>query len=236
MSQSTSTGSFWRCPSCQKHVPSRQDTCRCGFQRSQAPKLAHEVRVGASAQASNKSERSAPSLGGIAGATVMVLLLIGTGYWGYRSFNAPPPPAPEDSELARKIRDARAKSQQPQVVYVPVPAPSQPMRAPAEQARQPLAPVAQPAAQPAIPPSMPTVSAPPATLESETDIRRRAGAEQFERDIAQLSDKSDRADIAWNRFSAGMPRGNNDGQRLCRSGRSKLDWRRRGIRYDHALA
>jgi hypothetical protein len=172
VSQSTSTGSFWRCPSCQKAVPSRQETCRCGFERSQAPKLAHEVRVGAAARAVGKPERTRPQLRGILGAFVTVVLLGGSGYWAYRSWKAPAPPAPEDSELARKIREgreARAKQQQPQIVYIPVPGSKQP--------QQPAGsvPVAAPSGVP-VQPSPPSSmsqgdSAPPTTLESEIDAK-----------------------------------------------------------------
>jgi len=80
------------------------------------------VRVGGAAQISNKTERTGPRLGAIGGAIFTLLLLAGSGYWAYQSWKAPAPPAPEDSELARKIRQAReGRARQPEVVYVPVP-------------------------------------------------------------------------------------------------------------------
>lgn len=122
MSQGTSTGSFWRCPSCEKHVPSRQETCRCGFERGRAPKLARQVRVGSAAAQVSKAERSGPRLGAVVRALSVILLLGGASYWAYLSWKAPAP-APEDSELARKIREGReARARRPaEVVVIPAP-------------------------------------------------------------------------------------------------------------------
>jgi hypothetical protein len=47
------------------------------------------------------------------------------------------------------------------------------------------------------------IGVPPTTLESEVDVKRRLGAELFERQIVALASKADHADIAWSRFAAG---------------------------------
>ncbi len=43
MQPGSETGSFWLCPSCKKHVPSRQDSCRCGFKRSASQEPVEEL-------------------------------------------------------------------------------------------------------------------------------------------------------------------------------------------------
>jgi hypothetical protein len=40
MSGASSTGQFWICPKCQRHVPNSVDTCRCGIQRSSSNPVA----------------------------------------------------------------------------------------------------------------------------------------------------------------------------------------------------
>ena len=315
MSHSDVTGSFWRCPSCKKHVPSRQNTCRCGFDRKQAPGPAEELRVGAAARAEATDESAGFQWRGLTATLALLLVLAGAGYWAYTSWKTPFVP-PEESGLARKIREARAGrgQQQPEVVYVPVPigqdpkgnqptssfpssAPvSQPIDAESFQtlppqdrelaerlaasltkptppslveivqaealftrhtrhpavgllfrslvlvsadrltsqrrvpeakqilergatllpsdpeiqralmhADEPLgSPPAAPstlAAQVVQPPAAPTPEATP--LETETDIRRKQGLLDFERALVALSEKADRADIAWERYLAG---------------------------------
>lgn len=211
MPESAITGSFWRCPSCEKHVPSRQDACKCGFERSQAPRLAQEVRVGRAASVpAVPPER--PRLGVILVTLATVSGLAGSGYWAWQSWQSPPQ-NPKDTELARKIRDAReakARQQQPQVVHVPVPAHQTSPRIIPQTVPPQTVPAAMPSVSaqpmPSLLPQQPQQQqemTPPTTLESETDRRRRIGADYFERQIVVLASKADQADIAWSRFAAG---------------------------------
>ena len=121
MSPPDATGSFWRCPSCKKPVPSRQNTCRCGFDREQAPGSTEELRVDA-ARAVATDESTGFQWRGLIAPLALLLVLAGAGYWAYTSWKTPFVP-PEQSELPHKIREARVRQgqQQPQVVYVPVP-------------------------------------------------------------------------------------------------------------------
>jgi hypothetical protein len=208
VSDSASTGSFWRCPSCGKHAPSRQTTCRCGFVRSDAP-FAQQVRVGPEAQRVETGQGTGTRWGAIGAALLVLLVLGGSGYMAIESWNAP---RPEDSELARRIRESREAQarRQPEVVYIPVPGQS-PTSSPSlqslvESTPSPAVPPLLDQVQPvpdSPPPAAPQVAPPPSTMESEIDAKRRVGTQAFERDITALAEKADRADVAWHRFAEG---------------------------------
>lgn len=110
MTSSTTTGSFWLCPSCKKHVPSRQNTCRCGFDRSQSAALTREVQTGANA-AVQLEEHSGSRLRWAAGRVAMAVLVAGSFVWAYRAWKEPAS-SPGNSDLARRIRAARERWQQ----------------------------------------------------------------------------------------------------------------------------
>jgi hypothetical protein len=96
-------------------------------------------------------------------------------------------PAPEDTDLARSIRERREAKQQPQVVYVPVPMSDQSTHLPTSQPTPGPSPTAETVrfAAPVVaiaPPALAVKIAPPAApepgvtpIETETDIRRKQG-------------------------------------------------------------
>jgi hypothetical protein len=132
---------------------------------------------------------------------VLGLGVIGIGvYVAVRS----PAKVTNDAIVAR-MRRAREAPPQQQVIYVPVAVgpsatPSPTASAQAEQIAPSAAPPLQaepPTAAATVPPGEP----PPA--EDEVAMKRRLGAQEFERDMGYLARKADDADIAWERFLAG---------------------------------
>lgn len=105
MPSPTTTGSFWRCPSCTKHVPSRQDACRCGFDRTKSAAITSEVQVVPTPEVEGDRSRG---VGQLAGRTAIAVVLLACCYWAYRAWSSPPT-SPANSELARRIRAARER-------------------------------------------------------------------------------------------------------------------------------
>lgn len=208
MSASSGTGSFWKCPECGKHVPSRLSACRYGFDRSHATAAVVDVHL---QQPPVVAESRSGGRAWIVGAILAAGALAGGAYAVTR-----PVPDPADTPLARRIRAARER-QAPQVVYVPVPVEAPPGAVPAgarvagavepvqelpapEMPAPPLSPAADAARAAAETISIAPVAAP---QESEVDVKRRLGAVEFDRDMAVLSHKADQADVAWQRFVEG---------------------------------
>jgi hypothetical protein len=194
------TGSFWTCPKCRKHVPSRSLACRCGYDRQGTTDAIGEVSV----RKGDAPDSPARSHGWVVWALVAAAALTVGVYVAVKS----PTPNPADSELAQKLRRRReAPPQQPQVVYIPVP--QAPPSTPSPPIESPIVstPVTPSFLKLAIPVAVPVPSAatlsPTVALESEMDIRRRLGAEDFERAMSVVAIKADQADVAWQRFVEG---------------------------------
>jgi hypothetical protein len=209
---SATTGSFWRCPTCGKHVPSRQLTCRCGVARADAKGVTPDVSTGVAVAARDDGEEPRPRWGLIGGGMLVILLLAVTGFMALDSWKSP---APADSDLARKIREARnpQAQRQPEIVYIPVPATRPPEPAATSPEVSPLpvsigvsvgsgAPTAEPNPTASMS-SQPAEGSIPVAVESETDAQRRVGTLRFESEVVGLSQKADNADIAWHRFAEG---------------------------------
>jgi hypothetical protein len=200
MTAAADTGSFWTCPTCRKHVPSRSPACRCGYTRQGTTATIADVTV----RKVDAPDDPAQSRSWVVWAFVAVVALAVGGYVAAKS----PTPNPADSELAQKLRHRReAPPQQPQVVYIPVP--QAPPSTPSPPIESPIVstPVTPSLLKIAIPVSVPVPSAttlsPTVALESEMDIRRRLGAEDFERAMSVVAIKADQADVAWQRFVEG---------------------------------
>lgn len=200
------TGSFWICPKCRKHVPTRSQVCQCGFDRHASTEPVSNVSLRGTEPLRESSDSRR---GWFPWAAVAALALVAGVYVAMRTPGSSP--APADTELARRLRRLREPPPPPQVVYVPVPvAPTaspggNPLPEPVNGSDtssplvMPTAGVA-PETAPAPPPLPPPESVP---QESEVDAKRRAGAEEFDREIASLSRKADQADIAWQRYLSG---------------------------------
>ena len=203
MSSSSTTGSFWKCPECGKHAPSRLSVCRCGFDRSQA--------TGAVADVPRHTPAAEPESSGGRAWIIWAILAVGAAAGGAYAVTRPVAD-PAETPLARRMREARERQAQPQVVYVPVPAEPPPATVPAgarvAEATEPILEMPVPAPPPnsdAARAAAEIISRAPlaAPVESEVDVKRRLGATEFDREIAALSHKADQADVAWQRFVEG---------------------------------
>lgn len=194
--------SFWRCPKCSRRVPSRLGTCQCGFDRASSTEPIVDVMQSAPAR-----EAASPGFPKWM-LVVFAIALVGVGYYVVRT----PAPDPGDSAIAQNLRRRREPPPQREVVYVPVPAPAAEPRP--EEAATPTdlsagspstVPASLPVARETPPPREPVSVAPVVQESSETevDVRRRVGAQVFERHVAALSGKADQADIAWQRYREG---------------------------------
>jgi len=214
MTDSSATGRFWLCPQCQRHVPIRTDVCQCGLDRTKLPVRVREV--GGLRPAPEKPRGS----GGLVAALAVVLACGALLYLGVRGFMTQEGGGPQG------FRKLRLRGQDPQVVYVPVPVASSEATPPqppsgettpsadgdggAQKADPSLDPRAVESAEPpagllgaAATPAPQVPPTPEASTLSETDVRRAAGAAQFEREVQVLSAKADQADIAWRRYVEG---------------------------------
>lgn len=197
MADPVATGKFWRCGKCSKLVPMRQAVCSCGFERSAAP-------VNVAPPRASDDDESGPRWK-VIGAALAILAVLGTAVAISRS--AAPDPA--NSDLARRIRERRERANQPHVIYVPVPAAQALPTAVPTAVETPtlIADAELPDPVPDLPPPLPIAAAVVAVeavqFESEIDIKRKDGILEFERSMVQLSEKADRADIAWGRFIEG---------------------------------
>ncbi len=200
------TGSFWLCPECRKHVPSRASTCSCGFDRERTGWKASQVRIGQGSEHKRSGQASPTRIVGVALVTV-ALGGASVAAWRYGG-------ASDQSNQAIVEKFRRLRS--PRVLVVeasPVPVGSQPLapESPAETLERDTQPTDETSPAAPVPLQQPPLlpSPPPATLpstgfvESETDVRRRLGAEDFARKVAVLSARADEADLAWHRYSAG---------------------------------
>ncbi len=203
MSQPSSTGSFWRCPTCGRHVPMRLSACRCGFDRNQSNQPILESRV--TTGGPQAAEGQGPSFTTIGLSVLGLSLLAVSAYIARDAWNGP---RPEDTPLARRIRCGQAPPA-PQIAYVPMPVRSQTLGATREGGTPPTGATASPSllTEAAVPIRHPTSVAPPSPApEWEIDVKRRLGTEEFERQMRALSVKADQADIAFERFFAGCRR------------------------------
>src|SRR5687767_13847512 len=121
----TASGRFWLCPVCRKHVPSRNDKCQCGFDRTTVNVPMREAAVpssGSGAQEVIISEggSSLPWLVGLAVAVAASLWLWKAGQESQRAN------AELRDRTAQRVADreraqfqAQLPPQQPQVIVVP---------------------------------------------------------------------------------------------------------------------
>ena len=113
------TGSFWLCPSCGKHVPTRQESCACGFARPQgvAVPVANPRPAVTLTPRFHEPERETPWK---AIATLCVGGLVLAGAFKI-SMNAAQQPDPKDSKLASLLRQPSPEPAQ-QGYFLPGPA------------------------------------------------------------------------------------------------------------------
>jgi len=211
MTPPSQTGSFWICPDCRKHVPSRVAECRCGYRRGSKSEPEPAVNLGRGAVPGDEEK---PGYLRRIGITAGIVGLIAAAI--YISLEAQHRPAPKDTELARRLRERRSGNRQPEGVYVPMPVSDQrsPAAASTPSVGASLSPESPDAAHPVpelppaglaarvVPPTV-TPTPEPTPYETETDIRRREGLIEFERAMIALSTKADQADIAWHRYLTG---------------------------------
>ncbi len=206
MTNPRQTGSFWLCPQCRKHVPSRLSVCKCGFDREATRWRVQEVQSHL-VEPPVGEERSLP--GRMLPAIGIALVLGASGYLAARSWLFPP----EETNKAEKFRKMRqggtiviqgpSPSMPPLPENPPAAATPTPIVAPADALDARLAEV-QPVAERiaaelhGVAPAVPQPAA-----ESDLDATRRTGAEAFARSIAAAAAKADQADVAWGRYSEG---------------------------------
>jgi hypothetical protein len=116
----TASGRFWLCPVCRKHVPSRNDKCQCGFDRSTVNVAMREAAL---PSIQSRSEAGAAEGGSSLPWLVGLALAVVASLWLWK--------AGKDSERANaELRDRTAQrlasqeqaQQTPQVIFVPQPA------------------------------------------------------------------------------------------------------------------
>ncbi len=99
---STASGRFWQCPKCHRHVPDRQDGCRCGYGRTadaDRPSTAHGTRTAAPDAARQRTGfRSI-----VAGQAVVLVLGIAVGLARFRRTPEAPGPATSNSPAAHEV-------------------------------------------------------------------------------------------------------------------------------------
>ena len=111
----TSTGSFWRCPQCSKHVPTRVSACRCGFDRTSQADTVVDVRTSLPAPDVENGD------GGVrwsivATVGVITAVLAASTYIAFETSLAP---AARDSALAQRLRASRERPVVNHVIVLP---------------------------------------------------------------------------------------------------------------------
>jgi hypothetical protein len=124
-----------------------------------------------------------------------------------------PAPDPSQSAIAQNLRQRREPPPRTEVVYVPVPAqPGETLRVEASLPPVDTVPNSAPATplpfaivreDSRAPESLAVAPMEQESLETEVDVRRRIGAQTFERQVAALANKADQADVAWQRYREG---------------------------------
>jgi len=185
----TSTGRFWICPNCKKHVPARGSACVCGYER-QAAHIVREIQR--SVATANPREASSPlwAIGfGLACAGLVV-------YGAYAYLQ----PAPESAPFPRRV--VTIAQPPPQILMVERTAAPTTPEAGVTQAPEPatvveavITNVTQPA------PELVATAEPPAVPNHE--VRRQLSGEEFEREMIILEKKADAAEVAWERYASG---------------------------------
>ena len=217
MTNPSQTGSFWICPSCRKHVPTRLQQCRCG---ARADATNNPVATVSLRSLVEEGESRAFPWRTVALVAAAVALAGGAAYISVEAWRRP---APEQSEIARRIREKSEAQSRPQIVYVEVPTsapqvtpeagpetgdgadtslamPGSPM--PSEEVGHSAAVTHSPVeARPQAPTSAPEPA--PAPYETEYERQRRTVAVPIERRLASLAELADEADIAYERYLAG---------------------------------
>jgi hypothetical protein len=198
-------GSFWTCPKCRKHVPSRLQACRCGFDRGTGEEPVQEVSI-----------RASPEEGEGKGRPWFLWLIVGVALVGigYVIGKSPASTAP-DPALVQKFQQIRnTPPPPPNVQYLPQPAridaPPVSLQLESTQATPAIAqthvveppPVSRQVITPP-PVAEPPAAAPALPQETEVDLKRRVGTQDFDRHVAFLAAKADQADVAWQRFLEG---------------------------------
>lgn len=212
MTSPSQTGSFWLCPECRKHVPGRVNVCKCGFDRERTGWRAEEVRIGRAA-ADPKPQRQRITASGIALAAGFAVLVGVSGYFGARAWLFP------QQDTNKALVERFRKLSQPRVVVIEGPAPAPPAVSSVTQPPPSVDAVDGLPQEDQLAVPLPTVTTQPVArnpgdaalirqtgledVESETDLRRRVGTEDFARTVASLSARADEADIAWHRYSEG---------------------------------
>ena len=193
-----STGRFWVCAQCRRHVPIRLDACLCGFDRTSVPSVRmREVSTAAPlARDEGKPFAWAPW-------TLVMLLL---GWIGYLQI-----PAPVAASAPPRVAEVRA----PAAIELP---PMQMVQfIPAQQIPATNAEAGLPLEAPVAPPSTPQPTPPIVRVEvpqqeqlaqqpaQESDVERmrREGIVEFARSMGVLEHKADQADMAWQRYVEG---------------------------------
>jgi hypothetical protein len=167
MTDTSSTGRFWLCPQCRRHVPIRTDVCQCGSDRGKLTAKAEEVGL-------RTLPEKAPHSRGLLVALAVVLACGGLLYVGLRGFIKQEASEPTSSRMPR------VREQPPQVIYVPVPvsaappvSPLQPEAVPTPPVVAPDSPQPQPQVIVAQPPALavPTLATPDPGIELERRYR-----------------------------------------------------------------
>ncbi len=112
------SGSYWLCPGCRRHVPSRIEACRCGFSRASADMPVEQPRRPPQFAVRQTQQTSGSWISWVLWAIVAGSALAGSIYLSLRI----KPKDPADSELARRMRQSRER----EVTYVAEPPPPRP--------------------------------------------------------------------------------------------------------------
>lgn len=195
--------SFWKCSVCQRIVPSSQAKCRCGTDRP-------------AAFAPTSSRQSAPEQSGsgrlLFGGGVLALgvaALVASVALLRRT--EPPPPAP--------VPAGRTLAVPPPTAPLPGPTPEAPSVDPSVAAELAALTITGEEPKAASPPAAAGPPSPPGPVQavevqkampserpevgSVWDEARKAGTEEFRKEIKALSGKADEADVAWERYLSG---------------------------------
>ena len=112
------TGRFWLCPQCRKHVPTRSNTCHCGFERTTDPVRMREVSSQPAATEQEPSNSLAKAVSLLAVTGCLALLYFSVVNWrqatqgGKRLFSAfrrqpPEQPVPTPPLATVEVRASR---------------------------------------------------------------------------------------------------------------------------------